>query len=249
MRIVSRAEWGALPWGDGKPSDTPALIPPSVRRYFVVHYDGAQAVTRTGHAVPRAIDSAHRARGWVGIGYNFAVDRAGNVYEGRGWALRGAHCPGRNIDGIGVQVAIGGSQQPTVAALSTVRALYDDACRRACRALVATWHGAHYPTACPGPDLISWMRAGMPAPTAPTPTEGDDVALSDQDIGRLLDAAARHDGLLNAIADRLLSGRPAEDGGARYKVKDPGDDGEQKLIGLTEASTRQLALLRRLVGQ
>jgi hypothetical protein len=72
---------------------------------------------------------------------------------------------------------------------------------------------------------------------------GDDMALSDTDISRLLAAAAKHDGLLNAIADRLLSSR---DDGARYKVKDVDEAGEQVLVGLTDAASRELAVLRQV---
>lgn len=62
--------------------------------------------------------------GWADIGYNFLVGEDGNVYEGRGWSLVGAHCVGYNSKSIGISV-IGDytSRKPTAAALNTVKAL------------------------------------------------------------------------------------------------------------------------------
>jgi hypothetical protein len=185
--IISRATWGARVW----PTDqVPHQVPASERRFFVVHHDGANPVLREGASIPRAIDAEHRAQGWAGIGYNFVVTQAGLIFEGRGWDLVGAHCPGRNRDGIGVQVAIGGDQVPSPAALHAVRELYDEASRRSGRALTKTWHGAHYGTECPGPRLVAWVRAGMPDPTfIPTPLE-DDVPLTADEIERIAQRTA-----------------------------------------------------------
>lgn len=167
VQIISRAKWGAQPW-----NGTPAVVPLSKRREFYVHYDGATPITATGHAVPRAIDRQHQAQRWAGIGYNFVVDQAGHVYEGRGWDRQGAHCPGHNVSGIGVQIAVGGDQEPSEAALAACRALYDEACRRTGRFLAMRGHRDGIATLCPGPHLYTWVQAGMPAPdgtTAPHP--------------------------------------------------------------------------------
>ena len=160
VSVISRAQWGARPW-----ATTVYTVPFSARTEFVVHYDGGTPITRTGFAVPRAIDDEHHANGWAGIGYNFVADQAGTAFEGRGWNLVGAHCPAHNVSGIGVQIAIGGDQEPSAAAKHTVRALYDEACSRAGRPLRMTWHGANYATDCPGPRLIAWVKAGMTDPT------------------------------------------------------------------------------------
>lgn len=167
LQMIPRATWGARPW-----ATTVYSVPLTSRTEFVVHYDGDTPITRTGFAIPRAIDDEHHANGWAGIGYNFVISQAGDVYEGRGWDLAGAHCPGHNVIGLGVQVAIGGDQQPTDAALHAADALYAEACARTGRQLRKTWHGANYATDCPGPQLIAWVQAGMPDPTtAPTPLE------------------------------------------------------------------------------
>ncbi|MEV5136240.1 peptidoglycan-binding domain-containing protein [Streptomyces syringium] len=162
ISIVSRSEWGAKPW-DG----TPDSVPLSRRTEFFIHYDGANHIAATGKAVPQAIDRQHHAQGWAGIGYNFVVDQNGQVFEGRGWALQGAHCPNHNVSGIGVQIAIGGDQEPSAKALSAARALYDEACRKTGRKLAMKGHKDGFATLCPGGKLYAWVRAGMPADKVP----------------------------------------------------------------------------------
>ncbi|MFF9192693.1 peptidoglycan-binding protein [Streptomyces rochei] len=158
LKIISRASWGAKPW-----NGNPATIPLNQRTEWFVHYDGAHHITATGNAVPQAIDRQHQAQGWAGIGYNFVVDQAGNIFEGRGWTRQGAHCPGHNISGLSVQIAIGGDQKPSDRALAAARALYDEACRRAGRKLAKRGHKDGFATECPGPILYAWVQAGMPA--------------------------------------------------------------------------------------
>jgi hypothetical protein len=228
LAIITRAAWGARAW-----ATTPYPVAATERRYFVVHYDGGAPVARTGIAIPRAIDAEHRAKGWAGVGYNFVVSQAGEIYEGRGWDLVGAHCPSRNRDGIGVQVAIGGDQVPTAAALHAVDLLYAEGSRRAGLLLARTWHGANFPTDCPGPRLISWVRAGMPDPIPPAPTpQEDDVLTADE------------------ITDRILAARPTAQGGAAYRVREVDQHGDPALLVITEAlalqGQRQREILARL---
>ncbi|MEU3045816.1 peptidoglycan-binding protein [Streptomyces sp. NPDC006984] len=157
ISIVSRAQWGAKPW-----NGSPDHVSLSQRTEFFIHYDGAHHIGATGNAVPQAIDRQHRNQGWAGIGYNFVVDQAGTVFEGRGWERQGAHCPNHNVSGIGVQIAIGGDQKPTPKALSAARALYDEACRKTGRKLSMKGHKDGFATLCPGPILYDWVKAGMP---------------------------------------------------------------------------------------
>jgi hypothetical protein len=192
----------------------------------MVHWDGDHAVTDLGPATIRRIDKAHRAKGWAGIGYNFVIDRAGHVWEGRGWDLRGAHCEGMNSAAIGVQLAIGGEQKASELMLRTLVELHRLAVSTTNNDLAWTWHGAHYATACPGQDLIHWVQGGRRLSG-----RGGDVGLSEED--------------LRGIADELFSSAGGK-AGARYKVKDVGDDGEPEMLGLTDAGTRQLALLRTI---
>ncbi|MFE7072536.1 peptidoglycan-binding protein [Streptomyces sp. NPDC057620] len=177
--IISRATWGAHAW-----NGTPASVPLSKRTEFFVHYDGGTHITRTGYAIMRAIEAQHVNQGWSGVGYNFVVDQAGNIYEGRGWGLQGAHCPNHNVSGIGVQIAIGGDQEPSAKALAATRALYEEACRKTEKTLAKKGHKDGFATACPGGLLYAWVKAGMPAgdyQSTPAPggsTPGAGVAVS-----------------------------------------------------------------------
>ncbi|MFF3766087.1 peptidoglycan recognition protein [Streptomyces sp. NPDC001922] len=58
-------------------------------------------------AMLRALQMDHiRIEGWDDIGYNFVVDRCGNIYEGRaggiGRSVHGAHTQGFNDDSVGI---------------------------------------------------------------------------------------------------------------------------------------------------
>lgn len=172
--VTPRSAWGASPWGT-----TPLTVPRPERTDLVVHYHGAGSPP-AGAEMCQLVERIHmRERGWAGVGYAFLVDRHGAAYEGRGWDLQGAHCTGHNRSGVGIYVGVGGDEQPPQAALRTVRALYDAATHHFGRRLRATWHGALYPTACPGPHLTAWVRAGMPLDME------DDVLTSDEIADRV----------------------------------------------------------------
>lgn len=169
--IISRGTWGARAW-----NGTPASIPLSRRTEFFVHYDGGTPITRTGYSIMRAIEAQHIGQGWSGVGYNFVVDQQGNIYEGRGWHLQGAHCPNHNVTGIGVQIAIGGDQKPSDKALAACRALYEEACRLTGRTLAKKGHKDGFATLCPGKHLYAWVQQGMPAGDyKPAPDPGGSI--------------------------------------------------------------------------
>jgi N-acetylmuramoyl-L-alanine amidase len=176
LTIVTREQWGAK---YGRSSNRVAL---SSRRFFVAHYPAAAGAVTNEVATVRSIEQQHANQGWSARpGYNFLIgmadrgDGLANIYEGCGRDVQGVHCPGRNTDGIGVCFLQGGHapgmgvQAFSAAAKAAGRALYDQLNRDTGRILTQTWHGAHYATACAGPDVIAWVRAGMPGGT-PTPT-------------------------------------------------------------------------------
>jgi peptidoglycan hydrolase-like protein with peptidoglycan-binding domain len=167
LTIHPRTSWTTAPW-----ATVVYTVPAAVRTDFVVHYEGGTPTRDTGAAAMRSIDAGHRANGWAGIGYNFVVMLDGSIWEGRGWSLVGAHCPDHNRSGIGVQIHLGGAQEPTTAALAAVCDLYVEACRRTGHALRKMGHRDGYATLCPGTLLESWVEAGMPRPgsLAPVPS-------------------------------------------------------------------------------
>lgn len=157
MNIISRSAWGATPWRSGVHS-----TPLSSRTHFLVHYHGGAPRHDRGDASAKEIEAIHLGNGWSGVGYNFIVGQDGAIREGRGWNLVGAHCPGHNLNGIGVYVAVGGDQEASDAAKASVVALHAEASRLAGHQLVKSYHGADYATACPGKGLVTWVKAGMP---------------------------------------------------------------------------------------
>jgi hypothetical protein len=50
----------------------------------------------------RQIQAGHMAKGYSDIGYNFGIDRLGDIYEGRPTNIVGAHTLGHNTDGLGI---------------------------------------------------------------------------------------------------------------------------------------------------
>lgn len=183
IEIVPRYVWGARPWD---PPTAVHVAPITGRVAFFVHYHGAPPKADRGPAMAKEIESIHLANGWAGVGYSFMVGQDGRAYEGRGWGLTTAACPGWNRTAWHVYVAVGGDQRPTEAAMRTVRALYDVACYRSGRRLAMTWHGAHYATECPGDYLRAWVEHGMPD-TTPTATEEDNIPTPREIADAILD--------------------------------------------------------------
>jgi hypothetical protein len=113
-RVISRAEWGAdeslMTWA-------PEF---QVTQKLVVHHTATQNGDPDPAATIRSIYRYHAVtQGWGDIGYNFLVDEAGNVYEGRysrpypagtsptgddelGRGVTGAHASGFNSATVGV---------------------------------------------------------------------------------------------------------------------------------------------------
>jgi hypothetical protein len=130
-------------------------------RYITFHHDGMDPFWSAENGSARArlerIRMAHRGKGWADIGYHFAVDRAGRVWEARSLNWQGAHVKDRNEGNIGI-VALGNfdRQAPTSAQVQAV-------CRHVSvlmhqykvpknRVLThKEWQGAA--TACPGTNL------------------------------------------------------------------------------------------------
>lgn len=170
MDIISRAEWGA------RPPRSRSTVPWSSRTGVMGHYSGASA-TQT----PRQIQDFHMdVRDWSDVGYNFLINSInGAIYEGRGWTVLGAHCANHNTPNVGICI-IGldkvGRQDVSDAARRSFRWLYEEANRRAGRRLAILGHRDRGATACPGDEIYSWLKAGLPivgsTPATPKPPTG-----------------------------------------------------------------------------
>ncbi|MFF8815869.1 peptidoglycan recognition protein family protein [Streptomyces pactum] len=119
-RIVTRAGWGA----DEKLRESKFSYTKTVKAAFVHHSaTGNNYSCGQVPAILRGIYRYHvKSSGWRDIGYNFAVDKCGNVYEGRAGgvarAVLGAHTLGFNSNTMGVAVlGTYGAESPPQAAL------------------------------------------------------------------------------------------------------------------------------------
>jgi len=231
--IVSRKQWGAKPW-----RSTVHRVPMSEKRYFLVHYHGGRVRDQHGVEVPRNIEAIHLANGWAGIGYNFAVDLDGTVYEGRGWDGVGSQCPGFNRSGVGVYVAVGGDQVPTQAALRSVRALRDELVSlRGGAGVREMGHKDGVATSCPGTFLYRWVHGGMPLTggggmTAPINTGGGRSLVPYP--GHVHHAAGTDDHHVEQVQKRITQlGYPLTADSAFGPKTDAGVRWFQKLKGLT----------------
>lgn len=86
MKIVSRAEWGARAPRQRSMNDWPNGVD-----LWVHHTSGPQS-----QSVKSIQDFHMNGRGWSDIGYNYLIDFDGQVFEGRGLNVHGAHSPGKN---------------------------------------------------------------------------------------------------------------------------------------------------------
>ena len=113
--LITRAEWNAKPFQLGSPVP---LASPSYDFMTWHHAAGYSAETLDeGKAQMRAMQALHQdIRGWSDIGYQFAIDRSGRLYQGRPFMdnstslsqvpvlARGAHVGGANTGNIGVVI-------------------------------------------------------------------------------------------------------------------------------------------------
>lgn len=165
MKITSRAAWGAR-----KPTQNPIHVAPSRRVFFVVHHSGGPITQSVREIQNWCMDG----RGFADIDYNLLVrGSTGEIYEGRGWDIVGAHTTGYNTAAYGVCVI--GNDQISDAAKASVRSLYEAAIARSGHGLSVKGHRqlATTGTECPGDKVFSWVSGGMilgkatPTPTGP----------------------------------------------------------------------------------
>lgn len=125
-RIVTRHGWGA----DESLRERGFVYTKKVKAAFV-HHTASGNNYRCSQA-PSVIRSIYRyhvvSSGWRDIGYNFLVDKCGNIYEGRaGGAAKpvmGAHTLGFNSDSMGIAVLGSfGRTKPSAAAVTAIARL------------------------------------------------------------------------------------------------------------------------------
>ncbi|GAA4917046.1 peptidoglycan recognition protein [Streptomyces coeruleoprunus] len=125
-RIVTRKGWGA----DEGLREPGFVYTKSVQAAFVHHSaTGNNYTCAQASSVLRSIYRYHvRSMGWRDIGYNFAIDKCGNIYEGRAGGVarpvQGAHTLGFNTNTTGIAVLGSfGTGTPPAAAVTAVARL------------------------------------------------------------------------------------------------------------------------------
>ena len=115
--IISRAAWGAdesLRSWNGADCAVPK-IDSTVKAAVIHHTAGSNSYTAAQSAsIVRGIYAYHvQGNGWCDIGYNFLVDKYGQIFEGRFGGIRlpvhGAHATSWNTDTVGVSFMMNSS--------------------------------------------------------------------------------------------------------------------------------------------
>jgi hypothetical protein len=120
---------------------------------------GPKASPAAERAIMREIQAFHQGpqRGWSDIGYAYLVFPSGRIYEGRGWGVVGAHCPGHNSEPSCAMVGSFDDHLPTTAALDSL-----DYVANTVRAKRYEGHRDGYSTSCPGDALYKWINTHKP---------------------------------------------------------------------------------------
>lgn len=158
----SRSDWNAskATWNHS--------VSPSRRVRRVWHYPGgATGISiKDPHgdclALVKTWQNYHKSKGWGDIGYNFLICVHARAIEGRGRDWVGAHCPGWNTEGWGIQFMTGVGETTSTAMFNRGIQLAQDLERAAGHDLYDNGHRENYPTACPGDQIQKWVNAGGP---------------------------------------------------------------------------------------
>ncbi|WP_395360911.1 peptidoglycan recognition protein [Streptomyces sp. YH02] len=124
-KIITRKGWGA----DERIREKGFVYTKSIKAAFVHH--SATGNNYTCAQAPSVLRSIYRyhvqSSGWRDFGYNFAVDKCGNIYEGRAGGVSkpvlGAHTLGFNTNSMGIAVlgTFSKSTPPTAAVTAVAR--------------------------------------------------------------------------------------------------------------------------------
>ncbi len=114
LGAISRNKWAQ---GQPIPKHMNRMLP---ARYITIHHDGMNAFTSTSKSSAASrlelIRRSHLRRDggrWGDIGYHFAIDPAGRLWQARPLTWQGAHVRAKNEGNIGV-VVLGNFEQQSV---------------------------------------------------------------------------------------------------------------------------------------
>lgn len=167
-------------WVDPRYPITGPADNPANNDMVVIHYTAADNLIDGDpgeHAsnLPAYMRSMQRSyvtnRGYS-LGYLFAVDWLGGVWQIRGWDIQSAANKGHNDHTWPVLVLVDGDDEATPEAAASIRAIVAEAQRRAGRPQKISGHRDIGSTTCPGAGLYRQVKDGtfVPTTTPTTPT-------------------------------------------------------------------------------
>lgn len=132
----------------------------------------------------RAMQQSYVTYRGYSLGYWFAVDWLGGVWQIRGWDIKSAANLDHNDHTIPILVLVDGADAATPEAAASVRAIIAEGQRRAGRTLAIKGHGQlrvetgkGTPTSCPGVGLQSQISTGVFTPR-PDPPQNPGVVMT-----------------------------------------------------------------------
>lgn len=196
MAWHSRKDWQAFP-----AKATTRLRPERVTHLFLHHTTGWNADTEVWL---RGIQAFHQKdRGWSDIGYSWLVSADGDIWEGRGWDVQGAHTRGHNSSGIGVAYLGDGGRSVPPEAIASIVEVMDEADRRFGRKLIRKGHRDAGNTACPGDILYAWLtKNGEPPKLAPPTLRRGARGASVRDVQETVGVGV--DGIFGPVTDAAV---------------------------------------------
>lgn len=150
----------------------------------VIHYTAAPNLPdgdsgEPWSLIPGYLRSIHRdyssSRGYS-IGYNFAIDGRGEVWELRGWDIKPAATLGHNDHLVAFLMLTDGQDPATPAQIASAKILRAEATARAKKTLTLGGHRDYAATQCPGNGIYAQIKAGLfnldvaPLPSIPPVT-------------------------------------------------------------------------------
>jgi hypothetical protein len=144
---------------------------------IVFHYpagntpDGDPTDTGDVAGYLRATQTAYERDRGYSIGYSFAFDHRGDVWQLRGWDIKPAATQDHNGHTIAFLLIVDQDAPAGPAMVEAVRGYVAEAERRAGRTLAIRGHGEFAATGCPGAGVRAQIAAGTFRPITPTPED------------------------------------------------------------------------------
>jgi len=211
MRIVRRDQWS-----ERSPREPFVALRKRRVKGVVVHHGGVREAP-AGMAAVLAFERHHMdTRGWNAIAYNWLVDEAGTIYEGRGAGVVGGATRGWNSRTESICYTQWGGDALPQAAKKSIRWLVDDVAYRYGDGLWVKAHRDFSSTTCPGDVLYRFVQEGCQL------SVGDPSAIDWNAISAFVN------GLRASVASRPLSRRRRSRGvavrAAQSRLRDRGFD-------------------------